>query len=269
MRRAERANIRSNHNESTAFKPSLASKNVIGDRFIDLLSSYAKSSAAVSHEYLYGFQRGKFANFDSAVSDFAKHYQVYSASFPHYVRAVLGNLTNDRHKALLEENLREEVGNSDASNLPIHLMAQVQGVPHSILFSRFCDAATDLCPDAEAAPPSEFAHLWKHNFLSLCELDECVGIGALGIGTELIVSDVYDQILSGLAKFSNISDNDRVFFDLHCVCDDAHADQLLSIASDLAVDAAACERLEFGAKCAIHLRALFWTKLLHRTQVVP
>lgn len=258
--------ISSNSYGSATFQPSLASRNLTGHRFVDLLASYAKTSPAISHQYLYHFQRGEFANFDLAVSDFAAHYQVYSSSFPRYVRAVLNNLTNDRHKALLEENLQEETGNSDASDLPSELMMQVRGVPHSTLFKRFCEAASDSAGNEEPPPLSEVASLWKQNFLSLCELDECVGIGALGIGTELIVSDIYKQILPGLTNFSNISDKNRVFFDLHCACDDAHADQILSIAAELAVDVAACERLEFGTKCAIHLRTLFWTKLLQRAQ---
>ena len=47
--------------------------------------------------------------------------------------------------------------------------------------------------------------LWSQQFLHLCEMNEFVSVGAIGIGTELIVSNIYKQILSGLETNRNLT----------------------------------------------------------------
>ena len=100
-------------------------------------------------------------------------------------------------------------------------------------------------------------------------MNECVGVGAIGIGTELIVSRIYNQILDGLKTYSNLTMTQRVFFDLHSQCDEKHAAQVLFIAKELAQDHTACEQIEYGAKMAIKLRIAFWDKMLERAHVLP
>ena len=105
--------------------------------------------------------------------------------------------------------------------------------------------------------------------MQLCEMNACVGVGAIGIGTELIVSSVYNQILEGLKSHSNLTMTQRVFFDLHSECDEAHAAQMIVIAEDLAKDRTACEQIEYGVKMAINMRVMFWDEMLERARNFP
>ena len=97
-------------------------------------------------------------------------------------------------------------------------------------------------------------------------MNECVGVGAIGIGTELIVSSIYNQILQGLEAHSNLTMTEHVFFNLHSECDEAHAAQIALIAEDLAIDEMAFEQIEYGVKMAINMRVMFWDKMLERAR---
>ena len=100
-------------------------------------------------------------------------------------------------------------------------------------------------------------------------MNECVGVGAIGIGTELIVSSIYNQILEGLKAHSDLTMTQHVFFDLHCQCDEEHATKMLLIAEDLAQTRTACEQIEYGVKMAINMRVIFWDKMQERAQNFP
>ena len=104
--------------------------------------------------------------------------------------------------------------------------------------------------------------------MQLCERDQWVGIAAIGIGTELLVSKIYQAILQGLRTYSKLSPIQRVFFDLHSACDDEHAAQLLTITKQLATDTTAREKIEYGVNAAITMRSLFWDDMLERAQAI-
>ena len=96
-----------------------------------------------------------------------------------------------------------------------------------------------------------------------------MGAGAIGIGTELIVSRIYEQILVALKTHSTLTMSERVFFDLHTVCDEKHAEEMISIAEDLARDPASCEAIARGVEMAIAMRVEFWDRMLERAQGFP
>jgi len=237
---------------------------------IQRIKADALASDAVNHPYLKALQSGDLPNFELAIKDFAYQYGIYSKPFIQYLKAVINNLKNQKHQAMLIENLTEEQGDMHDVELPADVLATVEGVPHAQLYRRFQEAVGVNDAYRSKSQESQTARLWRDQFLQLCAIDECVGVGAIGIGTELIVSSIYRQILEGLKTHSGLSMTERVFFDLHSQCDDEHAAQLLSIAHDLAQDHHdAIEKIEFGAKMALHLRVLFWDKMLARAQHFP
>ena len=148
-------------------------------------------------------------------------------------------------------------------------MDSVVGQPHASLYRRFQDAIGVDADYRQSAVKCQTALLWGRQFLQLCEMNECVGVGAIGIGTELIVSRIYNQILEGLKAHSDLTLKQRVFFDLHSECDEEHAAQMLLIAEDLAQTPAACEQIEFGARMAVNLRVMFWDKMFDRALGFP
>ena len=240
----------------------------MGAEFIASIAADALDSAAVNHPYLLALREGDFPNVDLAFKDFALQYGFYSANFMRYVSAVMGNLNEPRHKELLRGNLAEEQGDTHDLDLPPDVLESVNGVPHSRLYRRFQEAL-GLDPDKFKPTPQCPGQRWSNDFLALCETDECVGAGAIGIGTELIVSKIFQQILDGLKAHSNLTITQRVFFDLHTVCDEKHATEMTSITEDLAIDRASCEAIQHGVKTAITLRARFWDRLMDRARSFP
>jgi len=233
------------------------------------MSSAAIDSRAVNHPYLQAIQEGSLPNIELAIKDFAFQYSIYSSQFTRYLSAVIKLLNNPKHKEMLLENLTEEQGDTHDVELPPDVLATVTGVPHTLLYRRFQEALGIDDHYRSSAHQIQTAVLWQDQFLKLCEVDECVGIGAIGIGTEFIVSRIYHQILEGLKTHSNLTMTERVFFDLHSQCDDDHAAQMLSIAEELAVDESACEKIEYGAKMAFSMRVAFWDKMLERAKSFP
>ncbi len=235
--------------------------------FVRHLKTKALNSAAVKHPYIHALHRGDLPDMKAAFKDFAFQYGLYSRHFVEYLSAVIGQLSSAVHKQTLQHNLAEETGNAHDADLPPHILASVDGKTHSYLYMRFQDAIGADKHYRETTPPCKTAELWSAQFLQLCQTNEYVGIGAIGIGTELLVSEIYSQLLEGLKVHSELSIEQRVFFDLHAECDQEHANQMLQITEDLAQNQAAREQIEFGVNMALQLRILFWDKMLERARL--
>ncbi len=240
----------------------------LGAEFVSAASAEVKKSDAVNHPYLSAMRSGDFPNVQMAFQDFAFQYGLYSAHFVHYISAVVDNLDNAEHRKILLANLAEEQGQTHDIDLPPDILASVVGEPHPALYRRF-QAALGLDNRSRKATPECPGRLWSRQFLALCQTNACVGVGAIGIGTELIVARIYEQILEGLKSHSDLTMSQRVFFDLHSVCDDEHAAQMNLITEDLAQDPIACEQIQFGIQSATKLRSSFWDTMLQRARSFP
>jgi pyrroloquinoline-quinone synthase len=237
--------------------------------FISNLCTRALNSTAVKHPYLDAMREGSFPNVKMAYQDFAFQYGLYSIRFTQYLSEVINNLSNVEHKRVVQNNLSEERGNCYSVDLPPDVLSNIAGLSHARLYQRFQEALGIDASYRETTPQSQTALLWSGQFLQLCKTHENVGIGAVGIGTELIVSSIYNQIFDGLKAHSSVSQSQRVFFDLHSECDDLHAEQILSITEDLAHDHNAREQIEYGAVMALNMRTIFWDKMLERGLSFP
>lgn len=240
----------------------------VGAAFATAASDAVLNSSAVKHPYLRAIREGAFPNVHMALQDFAFQYGLYSARFTRYMSAVTSNLSSDEHKRILLDNLAEEQGDVHDVELPPDVMDTVVGQPHTLLYQRFQNAL-GAGPDSRETTPECPGRQWSEQFLQLCQTNEHVGVGAIGIGTELIVADIYDQILEGLKAHTDLTLTERVFFDLHSDCDKQHAAQVLLITEGLAQDADACAKIEFGITSAIDMRSTFWDKMLQRALNFP
>jgi hypothetical protein len=184
----------------------------LGAEFVSAASANIKESNAVIHPYLRAMRDGDFPNVRLAFQDFAFQYGLYSAQFVSYMSAVIKNLNNAEHKKILLANLAEEQGDTHDIDLPPDVLASVVGQPHALLYRRF-QVALGVDTGTHEITPECPGHLWSQQFLQLCEMNECVGVGAIGIGTELIVASIYDQILAGIKAHSDLTMTERVFFD--------------------------------------------------------
>lgn len=236
--------------------------------FLKKMSVDVLESRAVKHPYLTAMSEGTLPNIEWALQDFAFQYGLYSRKFIHYLSAVIENLDKPEHKEILRGNLAEEQGNVHDIDLPTDVLASIAGQPHTLLYRRFQESLGIDKHYRETTPQCQAALLWSQQFLHLCQTNKYVGIGAIGIGTEFIVSSIYRQILECIKAHSDLTITQRIFFDLHSDCDEEHAAQILLIAEDLAIDTAACEQIEYGVNMAITMRSLFWDKMLERAKTL-
>ncbi len=238
------------------------------DGFLTALIDESGSHPALNHPWLTAIAAGDFPNMSWALRDYAWHYQGYSSWFPHYLRAVIDRLDREDHKELLLVNLQEENGYLGAEERATLRTVgvdpdTVDGVPHPALFRKFCEA---LGIGREAlAHPDPATIRWRSRFRSFLEQSSpAAGVGALGLGTECVVKRIYEQILPGIRQLPFLDREDYVFFDLHCVVDDQHQEDLLSVARDLIASPEGRQELRRGMLTALDLRCELWDRLYSR-----
>lgn len=225
--------------------------------FVDALRAEAMAHPAVHHPYLQRLASGDLPDIRGALRDFCHQYYFYSADFTQYLEAVIGGLQSAAHRDVLRENLLEERGQSAEH--------AAHDVPHTELFQRFRLAA-GVTPEYDARhAPSTTVMVWRDLFLQKCQSrQQGVGVGAIGIATEMIVSTIYRYLHTAVVEHTDMAVDDYLFLTLHLDCDDGHAEQLLHISEELAQDLDVREALRFGVLSSLNLRQAFWDVMLAR-----
>lgn len=245
-------------------EPSVGPVDLSAEAFVDALEAIAISHRAINHPYLAAMAGGDLPDMQGALRDFGHQYLAYSRNFARYLTATMVQLDDVEHRKALVDNLAEEGGHLHDEDIEA-LEAigvdpdWVMGVPHPMLFRRFLAAfgmddawlaAHDFCPEAKA---------WSEAMLALCGTGGAArAVGAIGPGTEAVVSTLYRPIVDALRRWTDLERRDRVFFDLHCEVDDEHAAILRNIAVDIALDPTARLDLYAGARQALELREVFF-----------
>lgn len=226
------------------------------EAFIDALCSDALEHPAVDHPYLRRLADGDFSDTGAALRDYCHQYSFYCAEFPEYLEAVIGGLSSVAHRELVLQNLSEEMGLDPANP---------ENVPHTELFQRFA-RATGVTEAYEAVtPPCTTVVIWRDLFLQKCRASEVgVGLGAIGIGTEMVVSTIYSFLHRAVTSHTDMAPDDYLFLTLHLDCDDDHADQMKRISIELSEDLNQREALRFGVLSSLNLRNAFWDVMLAR-----
>lgn len=224
--------------------------------FIDALCAEALAHPAVNHPYLQRLASGELPDVRWAIRDFCLQYASYSTAFASYLEAVIGQLHLGLHRDVLRQNLKEERGQDAASH---------ENISHAKLFQRFCRAAGVTHGFEAETPPCTTALLWRDQFLQLCRSNEAgVGIGAIGIGTELIVSSVYRFLHQAVTSYTPLAAKDYLFLSVHLECDDEHAEEMKRVSIDLAEKPGQREALRLGVHSSLNLRVAFWDTMLAR-----
>lgn len=227
-----------------------------GERFVDALCGEALAHPAVHHPYLERLSEGRLPDVRSAIRDYCHQYYFYSIEFPSYLQAVIGGLQSEAHRAVVRQNLEEERGED-----PRH----ADGEPHTEMFQRFRRAAGVSAAYDAAHPPCTTVLIWRDLFLQKCGSPQPgVGLGAIGIATELVVSTIYRYLHRAVSRHTEMTPSDYRFLTVHLDCDDEHAEQLRRISIDLAGDPGNREALRFGVISSLNLRHAFWDVMLAR-----
>lgn len=228
-------------------------------RFVDNLVDEALGHRAVHHPYLQALATGGVPDLRWALADFARQYLPYSHAFPRYLTAVIARLDDPAHRSGLIENLTEESGRYEQEELdeladigvPSHW---IDGVPHPVLFRRFGEAL-----GVSGASSLDEPICWRDLFLTvLTHGTPAEAVGALGLGTETIVSTMYRPFVTAIGRFGELDPRDTVFFPLHTAVDDHHQAVLKQIAIDHARTQAGRTGLRHGMLKALQLRCAFW-----------
>ena len=238
------------------------------ESFLGAVTKEGISHRAVHHPYLLALRDGKLPDMKWALADFARQYHGYSSHFPRYLTTVIGRLERSEHRIALMENLTEESGIYEEEELDELAAIGVErewitGIPHPLLFHRFCVAAgvNELGPDADTVE----VICWREMFLSVLSNGSAAeALGALGLGTENVVSTMYNYFLPAL-KVLGVPASETVFFPLHAAVDDHHQESLLDISRYYAGTPQGRIDLLKGMRKALALRAGFWDWLHMRS----
>ena len=106
------------------------------------------------------------------------------------------------------ENLEEEKGTPNAEN--------PEELPHVEIYKQFKEQVGVTETYCKSVKPSTTVLLWRDLFLQKCSAHfEGVGIAAIGLATEGIISAIYPYILAGITDHTELSDDASLFFRLH------------------------------------------------------
>ena len=167
------------------------------------------------------------------------------------------NLDSDAHVEALTENMEEEKGDPTSPNL--------EERSHVEIYQRFKDLIG--ADDAYCAeyPACTTVLLWRDLFLQKCHSSiKGVGLAAIGLGTENIISTIYPSIISAIENHTDLGDEGSLFFRLHVDCDDEHAAVVKTMTQEVAEDIATREAIRFGVFSSLNLRKAFWDTQLSR-----
>lgn len=226
------------------------------------------SHRAVNHPYLQALGNGDLPDTEWALRDFADHYYGYSLHFPRYLTTVISKLENPAHRTSLLQNLTEESGHYEEEELAELAAIGVQrewieGVPHPQLFRRFREAVGITAPYDPGMEAIELV-CWRESFLTtLTHGSAAEALGALGLGTENIVSTIYVPFVQAIGRTA-LHPRDTVFFPLHTAVDDHHQEALEAISLAFASAPGGKGDLRRGMIKALSLRSSFWDWLYER-----
>jgi pyrroloquinoline quinone (PQQ) biosynthesis protein C len=224
---------------------------------------------AVNHPYLQALNDGDLPCVEFALKDFATHYYGYSLHFPKYLTSVISKLDNHEHRKSLLENLTEESGIYEQEELDelkkIGIEAEwIENIPHPVLFKRFYNAiGAGGCDNINGDEAIQLVS-WREMFLSTLNHGSAAeSVGAIGLGTENIVSTIYLPFVKALG-YLNLHPRDTVFFPLHTAVDDHHQETLAEISKHYAGLPNGKSDLRKGMIKALSLRSAFWDWMYER-----
>lgn len=140
---------------------------------------------------------------------------IYSSYFVRYLCAMMANLPSNKEVLELAENLMEELGLEPDSPKP-----------HAEIYRETLEHFGLSLESAEILPGTQY--LIDSMFQHCRDLRASSGLGALCLGAEALVPDLYSDVVAGF-RSCGIADEHLTFFLLHIECDDGHAETIRDI----------------------------------------
>jgi quercetin dioxygenase-like cupin family protein/pyrroloquinoline quinone (PQQ) biosynthesis protein C len=174
---------------------------------LDDLYQFVKNHSFWNNSLFLACLRGEL-NRQDFIYIFSQYY-LYSKNFTRYVAGIMANCDRDQFRAKLTQNLWEESGEEG-------------GLSHAEIFRNFLKNSLligDLSEIEYEDFTQEFVDIYLKNSI---QADPVSGSAWLSLGTEGIVSDMYQIIVEGMRK-AGFQDIELEFFQIHIDCDDEHA----------------------------------------------
>jgi len=202
------------------------------------LDAYIASSYLLQHDFLRCFEMGGFHNMTDAASMFALEHYVYSKNFIDYLKTVAAKIDVDSIKAPILENIHEEKGNYEQEDIEELRAIGIEEewynrIPHKLLSQRFFESLGIEAADIPAISSTEIKEddgagvVFTKFMLDLYEESNvCDSLAVIGFAIEETVSRLYQFVWKGLKDHTPLTDEEIVFFPLHILIDDGHADLL-------------------------------------------
>jgi pyrroloquinoline-quinone synthase len=177
---------------------------------------------------------------------FVRQHHHYSKHFTRYLCALLSNISDERDRAALTHNLFDEMGMSG-------------GVSHAEIYRRMMQA---MMPNSDGGAVLPATLALVDTMVDCCRNPRAmVGLGALCLGAEAIVPELYAAVLNGFDAAQEPRQN-LEFFRIHIETDDEHALTMCEIIlRELARNPCSRLDLEYGAARAIAARVAFFEAL--------
>jgi len=209
---------------------------------IHRLDSLISESYLLRHSFLRCFEGGDFANMTEAASIFALNHYVYSKNFIDYLRTVAAKIESEEIKRPILDNIAEEKGNYESEDVDTLSAMGIEEewynkIPHKQLSQRFfeslgidpasipaVESGEGVLAESEEDGPGELFTKFMLNLYG--ESNVCESLAVIGFAIEESVSRLYEFIWNGLRDHTPLTGDQIVFFPLHILIDDGHADLL-------------------------------------------
>ena len=193
------------------------------------LDQVVADSSLLKHPMLQRLSEGGYADMDKAFNIFAANHYVYSREFSRYLQIVLDKVADKEIGGPIEENMMEEAGNYEEDALAVMEQHGVQRalfdkIPHKLLSRRFVEGVGIKVDElGRNSPGGRFTDFMINMYSNGTA---CEALAVIGFAIEQTVSSMYEFIWKGLKEHTSYDDETIVFFPLHILVDDGHAELL-------------------------------------------
>uniref|UniRef100_A0A7S4NZS8 Uncharacterized protein n=1 Tax=Paramoeba aestuarina TaxID=180227 RepID=A0A7S4NZS8_9EUKA len=190
------------------------------------------ASSLLHHDFLECYAKGGFKDMAVATRLFAINHYAYSRNFIQYLTQVRDKLAavSPDDVELISENMDEENGNyaeEDYEILAQHDIKRelVEKVPHKVLIKHFLETVGVRQEDFD--DQTTIGAIFTQDILKMYdEANACEALAIIGFSIEQTVSTLYKFIWEGLKSHTDLNPDDYVFFPLHILIDDGHAEHI-------------------------------------------
>ena len=221
---------------------------------VEELVTFAKNHRASNHPIY-----KKFINLNNKdnlelLRYYSIQYKKFSSDFCNYITNVLSLAPYGLNIDCIIENLNEENGDLSQKGF--------KSYPHKKLYNLFLEELTDHTKNSIKTTYISEVHDWHKEILEISKTSFASGVGALGIGNELVVPQIYQNILKGLNTSKKFSKRAIFFFELHSECDVKHSEDFINISIKISNKYENLRDLNNGVKKMLFLRERFCDKIL-------